>query len=44
MAVVRTNTNDTACALRLGSRIAAPQVQEQQFAPVSGADSGAEPW
>jgi hypothetical protein len=41
--MARTNTNGAACAFRLGSKIAAPQVQEQQFAPVSGADSGADP-
>ena len=37
MAVVRTSTNGAACAFRLGSKTAAPQVQEQQFAPLSGA-------
>jgi hypothetical protein len=42
--MVRSNTNGVACVLRQGSTIAAPQVQEQQLAPVSEPDSGDDPW
>ncbi len=45
MARVRSNTNGAAWTLMHGSTIAAQEAQKQQQpAPVSGPDNGADPW
>jgi hypothetical protein len=40
-ATVRIITHGTACACKLGSAMAGPQVQAQQFASLSAAGDGA---